>query len=114
MTTEPPGWRNYPNFRGFWRHLRGHHYAVELAGAKHFSFTDFGSLAPQFLEDNPALRGWPEENVGSIDPRRALEVQRSYIAAFFDRYLRGRRSSLLTKSDFPVARLTVAGVRRTA
>ncbi len=40
-----------------------------------------------------------QQQYGTIDPNRAIAVQRAYLAAFFDQELRHRHSSLLDGPD---------------
>ena len=62
-------------------------YLVTVKGAMHNSFSDMPFIAP--------------ERYGNIElnAERALAITNAYILAFFDRYLRGRRQSLLKASD---------------
>lgn len=84
----------------FFARLRAERYALHLAGAGHFSFTDLGSFAP-------ALPGLDELfDIGSIDPARADRAIRAYVRAFFDTALLGRRDPLLAgpSSAYPEVR----------
>jgi len=47
--------------------------------------------------------------VGNVDGRATLAAERAYLLAFFDRFLRGNREPLLTRTPGPFAgvRLTV-------
>jgi hypothetical protein len=58
-------------------------YHLQIAGARHMSFSDAPLIAPE----NYA-------NI-SIDAKRATQIANAYILAFFDRFLRGRPSPLL-------------------
>jgi predicted dienelactone hydrolase len=75
-----------------WSRLRGPRHQVELLGSGHLSFADFQVLLPQ--------SGVPPEEleplVGTIDGERSVYVQRVYVAAFFDRYLRHGDGRLLS------------------
>ena len=61
---------------------------VILQGSKHYNFADSALLseprAARFLG-----------TVGPIDRRRALEITRKYVRAFFDTYLKGKPSPLV-------------------
>jgi dienelactone hydrolase len=74
-----------------WAHLRGPRHWLQLDGSGHMSFTDYQVLLPQ--------AGVPPEAMvpafGTIDGKRAIAVQRAYVLAFFDRYLRHRDGKLL-------------------
>jgi predicted dienelactone hydrolase len=67
----------------FYGHLRGPRLAVEVAGAAHLSFTDIPVVAP----------GFPM--TGTIRGTRVVRIERTYVEAFLDSYVRGRRSPLV-------------------
>ncbi|GGU65066.1 lipase [Streptomyces albospinus] len=79
----------------FWRHLHGERFDLKLRGAEHNSFTDSEVLLPQapgaFHLTPPQL----VQILGTIAPDRAIEIQRTYLAAFFDKELRHHHSHLL-------------------
>jgi predicted dienelactone hydrolase len=64
--------------------MTGGAYIVVSPGAVHNSFSDLGLIAPARF---PAARQ---------DFRRTIEITRAYLLGFFDTYLRGRPSPLLT------------------
>lgn len=64
---------------------------VTITGTTHGDFSDLSLFYPR-----------PE---GHLDPRRAHMIINRYTLAFFDRYLRGVPSDLLTTSPFPEATL---------
>lgn len=79
----------------FWKNLHGERLDLKLRGSGHNSFTDCQALCPQapgaFGMTPPVL----EQALGTIDPNRSIEIQRTYLAAFFDKHLRHRHSHLL-------------------
>jgi alpha-beta hydrolase superfamily lysophospholipase len=79
----------------FWAHQRGWKLDLTLNNAAHMSFTDFQVILPGIAE----AAAFPPEviaaSVGTINPQRSLAVQRAYVTAFFDRFLRGVPDSLL-------------------
>jgi dienelactone hydrolase len=79
-------------WEAFWAVLRGPRHRLELRDSGHMSFTDYQVLLPQ--------AGIPPadlvEAFGTIDGRRSVQVQRAYVLAFVDRYLGGRRGTLLS------------------
>ncbi|MFD7666110.1 alpha/beta hydrolase family protein [Streptomyces sp. NPDC059788] len=81
----------------FWARQRGPKLWLTLAGAAHDSFIDF----PLLLRQAAPLLGLPPDEVdkaaGTIDGHRAAEVVRVYVNAYFDRYLRRRRTDLLDR-----------------
>ncbi|GAA3778026.1 hypothetical protein GCM10022225_77320 [Plantactinospora mayteni] len=84
-----------PSVAEFWSHLRGWRLNIRADGAVHSSYGDNQVLIPQLAKDvgmsDEELRGW----IGTLDPARALRIQRAYPLAFFDLHLRGRRCRLL-------------------
>jgi predicted dienelactone hydrolase len=75
----------------FWAGLRGPRHELQLRASGHMSFTDYPVLLPQ--------SGVPPQDLvadfGTIDGPRSVLVQRVYVLAFFDRYLRHRGGWLL-------------------
>jgi dienelactone hydrolase len=79
---------------GFWDKLRGERHFLSIVGTTHASYTDAKSIIYQLA----AMKVIPEaltRAVGTIHPVRAAAAERAYVAAFFDRHLRGGDGSLL-------------------
>ncbi|MEU4625798.1 hydrolase [Actinoplanes sp. NPDC023801] len=84
-----------PTWDAFWANQRGWRRELSLSGTTHGSFNDGEVFYPQAA---PVLGLTPEqvaEQIGTLDPRRCVTVQRTYLRAFFDRHLRGRDGWLL-------------------
>jgi dienelactone hydrolase len=79
----------------FWAAQRGPKLQLNLVGAEHGTFHDFAVLLPQAAP----LIGRTQEQlipaVGRINGWRAVAVERRYVTAFFDEYLRHRPRLLL-------------------
>ena len=75
---------------------RGPALQLSLLGSTHHTFTDFAALVPQVAPLIGMPQSWVVEEIGTIDGPRAVVVERTYIGAWFDMYLRHRRSDLLT------------------
>ncbi|WFB10494.1 hydrolase [Streptomyces sp. LX-29] len=79
----------------FWRHLHGERLDLKLRGSGHNSFVDHQVLFRQapgaFGLTLPQL----DQILGTIDPNRSIAIQRTYLAAFFDKHLRHRSGHLL-------------------
>lgn len=73
-------------------------YLLTLAGATHMFSSDLWLL--------PLVRSTMKDQMGSIDPVRALAITKAYVAAFFGEYLEGKKSPLLAgpSSDYPEVR----------
>lgn len=77
----------------------------QLSGAKHLSFSDFQTLAPQIAAARP---GWPYAALypiitGNLDPAASIRSQRDAIARFFDAYVKSGRKPAKVKAPSPPA-----------
>ncbi|GAA2490739.1 hydrolase [Streptomyces longisporus] len=79
-----------PSWRALWRNSPGWHRGLSLRGAQHATYTDAEAMIPQIARGLGLPRKTLVENIGTIAPRHAITTQRAYVAAFFDRWLRGR------------------------
>ncbi len=61
-------------------------YLLEITDTTHFNFFDFAIMSPLYQRLGV---------LGSINGKEGLEIQREYITAFFNGYLRGQSSPLL-------------------
>jgi predicted dienelactone hydrolase len=83
LLTAGDGFERDRSLRTFHATLRGPRPVVDLPAAGHLSFGDAALLASAQLP--AATRA---EAFGTIDPARAVELQRRLLTAFFDRHLR--------------------------
>ncbi|MFD8479315.1 alpha/beta hydrolase family protein [Kitasatospora sp. NPDC059673] len=96
-------YRQQPGWDALWRHSTGWHADFTLDGSRHGSYTDAESLLPQLADQGAisadALRG----DIGEVRPDRAVLATRTYVAGFFDRWLRGHDDHLLDgpSASFP-------------
>ncbi|MFI0897379.1 alpha/beta hydrolase family protein [Streptomyces sp. NPDC020983] len=79
-----------PCWDALWRRSRGWHRGFSLAGAGHAAFTDAETLLPQIARRLHLPASAVTANLGTLAPHRAVRAQRAHLAAFFDRWLRGR------------------------
>ncbi|WP_407285216.1 alpha/beta hydrolase family protein [Streptomyces sp. BP-8] len=79
----------------FWDHLHGERLDLKLLGSGHNSFLDNQALLPQAAGAFRLTPAQLQQLLGTIDPNRSIEVQRTYLAAFFDKHLRHHRGRLL-------------------
>jgi predicted dienelactone hydrolase len=103
MSTPIHGRHNDPDWTTFWNRSRGPKLDLKLLKSSHFAYSDLEVIIPQVAA---ALKLTPEQvtqMIGTLDGPRGAAVQRAYIAAFFDRYLRHRPSPLLRgpSADYP-------------
>ncbi|MFJ9537585.1 alpha/beta hydrolase family protein [Streptomyces sp. NPDC101225] len=82
--------RTVPSWKAVWRHSHGRHRGLSLRGAEHATYTDAVALIPQIARRLGLPRKTVVKNIGTIAPSHAIGAERGYIAAFFDRWLRGR------------------------
>jgi hypothetical protein len=80
----------------FWTKQRGPKLWLNLEGSTHATFTDFAALVPQAAPILGKPPSWVIALIGTINGPRAVTVERSYLRAYFDRYLRRHDSPLLT------------------
>jgi pimeloyl-ACP methyl ester carboxylesterase len=67
-------------------------YFLQVSGTKHFNFTDLPLRQVGLVKPLFRWAGY----TGSIDPLRGLRIANAYLAAFFDRYLKGSDNGLLS------------------
>ncbi|MFZ3554353.1 hydrolase [Streptomyces sp. BH055] len=95
MGSEGNDRRSVPSWRELWRHSGGWRRDVTLRGSAHATYTDATSLLPQIADRLDLPSRTLEEWVGTVPAHRAVVAQRDYLAAFFDRWLRGGDGTLL-------------------
>ncbi len=83
------------SWRTLWSHLTGSRLDIQLKGSAHLSFSDNETMVPQEADLLGLSQSDLQQEFGTIDPNRAIEIQRVYLAAFFDQHLRGKHSALL-------------------
>jgi hypothetical protein len=79
----------------FWAVQRGPKLQLSLLGSEHATFTDFAPLVPQAAIILGEPQSWVTALIGTINGMRAVTVERTYIRAWFNRYLRHHDSRLL-------------------
>jgi hypothetical protein len=94
-----------PSWKSFWNHSCGWHADVTFAGSRHGSFTDAEALLPQ-LSIPDKVRA---SEIGSIDPATSIAGERSYVAAFFDRWLRNLTSHIPADQSSVIYPPTIPG-----
>ncbi|WP_017594940.1 alpha/beta hydrolase family protein [Nocardiopsis potens] len=80
----------------FWDNSTGWKRDVNFPEARHFSFTDAQALVPQFQEEFGLTDEEAARSIGTAeDPARLHATQRAFVAAFFDRHLKGEPRPIL-------------------
>ncbi|MEV7983170.1 hydrolase [Streptomyces sp. NPDC086519] len=90
---------NDASWRTLWSHLKGYKVDIKLKGAAHLSFSDNEWMVAQEARLLGISQAQLQQQYGTIDPNRAIAVQRVYLAAFFDQELRKQHSTLLDGSN---------------
>ncbi|MFB7875402.1 alpha/beta hydrolase family protein [Nocardia sp. NPDC056064] len=91
-----------PSLDAFWQHATGWKRHLSIADSAHYDFTDLPALIPS------AARPLAATYVGAIDPDRMAALVRTYVAAMFDKFLRGRADTVL---DRPITDPEITTVR---
>lgn len=87
--------RDAADWGAFWESSTGPKLDLHVPEGEHFTFTDYQAIMPQ-LDRKLGLPGWVLVGmIGTVDPERIVASQRAYVAAFFDRHLRGEDRGLL-------------------
>ncbi|MCW2946400.1 MAG: hydrolase [Actinoallomurus sp.] len=85
--------RTEENLTTLWPHLTGWNRWLRLRDSGHLSFTDFETFAPE-LNTPRATR---QNQFGTLDPERAVTIERTYLLAFFTQQLDHRHERLLDR-----------------
>lgn len=85
----------------FWDAQRGWKRDLRMTGAAHLSYSDFVWIIPQVWAAIGLSPDDLADLIGSVDPLRAVAVQRSYPLAFFDLHLRSRACTDLFDGPSP-------------
>ena len=86
---------NDPSWTEFWPHLRNWHKDLRLANAGHNSYSDLQSLVPEAEPVVSFPPGYVQELIGTVDPARSILAVRTYLLAYFDRFIRHHDGHLL-------------------
>jgi hypothetical protein len=89
----------YDDWEADWRRLSGWKRWIMTTGTVHSSFTDLGVLADQLGVDIGA----------TTDGKRASDITRAYVGAFFGRHLRGTPQPLLARPSRCYPEVTFIG-----
>jgi dienelactone hydrolase len=85
-----------PSWKMVWDNSTGWHVDVHLVGAKgEDSYKDAVPLIPQIARQLGLPDSFVTGAIGSIDRSRAVHTEETFVAAFFDRWLRGRKGHVL-------------------
>ncbi|MFI9235264.1 hypothetical protein [Streptomyces cinnamoneus] len=85
------------NWEGTWKRLTGWKRWLDVPDGGHMTFTDVPWIIDRLGRPDTIPPEDVEGQLGSLAAARATAVTRGYVAAFFDRHLRGRPSPLLDR-----------------
>ncbi|GIE78868.1 esterase [Actinoplanes philippinensis] len=88
-----------PTWTRFWSAQQGWKRQLRLRDTVHGSFNDGVSLYPQAALEIGLTPQQLAGMVGTLAPPRSVEIQRTYLRAFFDQHLRCRDGRLLAAPD---------------
>jgi dienelactone hydrolase len=80
-----------PTWASYWTNLTGWRRELHLTNARHADFTDLGLILDASGVDRHLI-----DDFGTIEPTRAVAIQRAFLLAFFTETLLGRPQRLLT------------------
>jgi predicted dienelactone hydrolase len=81
------------NLTALWPHLTGWNRWLRLRDSGHMTFTDFETFAPE-LNTPPATQ---QNQFGTLNPERAITIERTYLLAFFTQSLDHHHQRLLDR-----------------
>jgi hypothetical protein len=84
-----------PSWTSFWAHDRGWRLDLTLKGSDENSYKDAATLIPQIARQFGLPRSFVTRDIGTVHPAQAVAAEDAYIAAFFDRFLKGCGGHLL-------------------
>ncbi|MEU2615997.1 hypothetical protein ABZ570_31160 [Micromonospora sp. NPDC007271] len=85
-----------PSWKMLWDNSSGWHVDLHLNGAKgEDSYKDAVPLIPQIARQLGLPDSFVTQAIGSVDPTTAVHTEETFVAAFFDRWLRGRDGHVL-------------------
>lgn len=88
-----------PAWQSFWKNSIGWKLDLNVPNGRHYTFTDHQVILPQIAKafDLPekTLDLFANQMIGTVEPKRIVASQRSYILAFFDQHLKHKHQRLL-------------------
>jgi predicted dienelactone hydrolase len=95
LSSDHPTIPEDPTWDTLFAQHRGPILELRLAASAHLSFNDGQALFPQLARTLGLDADGLAQLIGTIDPGRSVAIQRTYLRAFFDRWLRHRHQPLL-------------------
>ncbi|QIS18829.1 hypothetical protein F6W96_11500 [Nocardia terpenica] len=84
LGNDNPRWLNRENWEPFWPHNIGVKIPLRLSGTEHMSFNDEQIILPQLTAAGLLSPTITRSILGSVDPNRSIDLQRTYLRAYFD------------------------------
>ncbi|MGE7433139.1 alpha/beta hydrolase family protein [Kitasatospora sp. NPDC001175] len=87
----------FRSWEAFWDNTPGWHRDLHLRGTKHGSYTDAEQLLPQIAQQTGLSADALQAEIGWSSPGPVLTAQQTYLAGFFDRWLKHRDAGLFDR-----------------
>ncbi|ATL66707.1 hypothetical protein [Nocardia terpenica] len=84
LGNDNPRWLNRENWEPFWPRNIGVKIPLRLSGTEHMSFNDEQVILPQLTAAGLLSPTTTRSILGSVDPNRSIDLQRTYLRAYFD------------------------------
>lgn len=84
LAGDDPAWTARPGWNANWTNNIGEKVLLRLVGAAHMSFIDQQVVIPQLASAGLLPPGYAESIVGTIDPARSIDLQRTYVRTFLN------------------------------
>ncbi|MET9023570.1 hypothetical protein ABZV93_26725 [Actinopolymorpha sp. NPDC004070] len=97
LGSDTPNNDTEPSWHAFHGNGRGWKRELTLLGSRHHSYADAQTLVAQAAGPLDLPAATVAEDIGTITPHRSVLVQRAYVAAYFDRWLRDRPTTLFDR-----------------
>lgn len=84
LASDTSPWFGHSGWEPYWATNTGLKLPLRIAGTRHMSFTDEQVIVPELATAGLLSADVKNAAIGSIDPSRSIDLQRSYLLAYFD------------------------------
>ncbi|WP_228002296.1 alpha/beta hydrolase family protein [Nocardia australiensis] len=84
LASESSPWFGQPGWEPYWTNNTGLKLPLRVAGTEHMSFCDQQAILPQVAAAGLLAADTKTKAVGTIDAQRSIDLQRTYLRAYFD------------------------------
>lgn len=93
---KPRTHRTDPLWQEFWSHCTGYRLDLNIPAGRHYTYTDLQWWLPQLATPLGMADDQVAGLIGTVEPRRTVAAEATYVAAFFEQTLRHRPQRVLT------------------